>query len=397
MYFQDKLARLDPGKNEALDLGDAKAKLEMVRKGCCHPQLLDTTLRGQHQQNSGARPLDLIMVNKVEQAKNLCQDRQRDVLFYAFKAAGLVLLHAQCCVDESLYLFENKHKMEYLLNAYALYCVAWHCIQSNRGQSCLTGLAKVSTTKALSANDPTVSVLNELQLTWTSPIHNIRADGNEQSCDKLPRYQSPTIWAVLDVSTVPSLFKSLQDIVYSGVADETNFVKDASLINFCKSVLRFSHLKSIGHISMAVDFDQISRNLMCNDASDNQLRYYLLLLPRCMELKSAGVHGVLKEVCSFLIEFSSLLSDERLVCIAPEKDALRACMNPRSKSWQLQVTSFYAKSLLLRCDGKQISCSLFETDQWRSLLSWGESTEITCIVKVGMSESSIDVDSLQVS
>lgn len=52
---------------------DAKSKLELLRKGCCHPQVLDKRLASKQRSNAaasavviaGPRPLDEIMVAKV--------------------------------------------------------------------------------------------------------------------------------------------------------------------------------------------------------------------------------------------------------------------------------------------------------------------------------------------
>lgn len=52
---------------------DAKSKLELLRKGCCHPQVLDKSLASKQRSNAaastvvvaGPRPLDEIMVAKV--------------------------------------------------------------------------------------------------------------------------------------------------------------------------------------------------------------------------------------------------------------------------------------------------------------------------------------------
>ena len=92
------------------DLSAARAQLDMLRRGCCHPQVLDRTLAlhsggasstgaeaGARSVHIGvARPLDEVMVAKVEHTRLRCEEVQRELLFHLFAAAGATLLQAQC-------------------------------------------------------------------------------------------------------------------------------------------------------------------------------------------------------------------------------------------------------------------------------------------------------------
>ena len=92
------------------DISDAKAKLEVLRKGCCHPQVWDKDLarkkkhghgqgygqgQGQGQRNHVARPFGEIMVLKVEQSRLMCEEKQRELVFYLNSLAGVAVLQAQ--------------------------------------------------------------------------------------------------------------------------------------------------------------------------------------------------------------------------------------------------------------------------------------------------------------
>ena len=82
------------------DITDAKAKLEVLRKGCCHPQVWDKDLarkkkEGHRQHNHVARPFGEIMVLKVEQSRLICEERQRELVFNLNSLAGVAILQAQ--------------------------------------------------------------------------------------------------------------------------------------------------------------------------------------------------------------------------------------------------------------------------------------------------------------
>eukprot|EP01033_Poteriospumella_lacustris_P000231 gene231-153_t len=69
-----------------------KAKIELIRKACCHPRIFDPSL---HLGRAGASAsIDQVMIMKVEQTKVRCEEAQRDLLFYLFKLAGLRILQA---------------------------------------------------------------------------------------------------------------------------------------------------------------------------------------------------------------------------------------------------------------------------------------------------------------
>ena len=81
------------------DITDAKAKLEVLRKGCCHPQVWDKDMarkkkEGQRQHSHVARPFGEIMVLKVEQSRLMCEERQRELVFNLNSLAGVAILQA---------------------------------------------------------------------------------------------------------------------------------------------------------------------------------------------------------------------------------------------------------------------------------------------------------------
>jgi hypothetical protein len=161
-----------------LDLADAKARLELLRKGCCHPQVLDATLArhgrtgasGGHTHSrghrhpapnstagktaakaeaAGPRPLDEIMVAKVEQSRLQCEETQRGLLFHLFSMAGATALQAQCCLlslppyDASNAREAGDTACRHLARAHCTYRLALSLLQCNRASTALIGMAKI--------------------------------------------------------------------------------------------------------------------------------------------------------------------------------------------------------------------------------------------------------------
>ena len=82
------------------DIGDAKMKLEILRKGCCHPQVWDKDLSRRKGTGQGlvARPFDEIMILKVEQSRLACEERQRELVYHLNSLAGVAMLEAQLII-----------------------------------------------------------------------------------------------------------------------------------------------------------------------------------------------------------------------------------------------------------------------------------------------------------
>ena len=85
---------------EDSDIGDAKMKLEVLRKGCCHPQVWDKDLSRRKGTGQGlvARPFEEIMILKVEKSRLECEERQRELVFHLNSLAGVAVLQAQLLI-----------------------------------------------------------------------------------------------------------------------------------------------------------------------------------------------------------------------------------------------------------------------------------------------------------
>lgn len=85
---------------EDSDIGDAKMKLEVLRKGCCHPQVWDKDLSRRKGTGQGlvARPFEEIMILKVEKSRLGCEERQRELVYHLNSLAGVAVLQAQLLI-----------------------------------------------------------------------------------------------------------------------------------------------------------------------------------------------------------------------------------------------------------------------------------------------------------
>jgi hypothetical protein len=157
------------------DISDAKAKLEVLRKGCCHPQVWDKDLTRRKGQGM-ARPFEEIMILKVEQSRLACEEKQRELVFHLNSLAGVAMLQAQLLITEGAsYRREDRaidvdadggaflggvsspslrtenpaadlSAADYLRRAMRAFGSAYSCLERNRQTCPLLGLVRLSGT-----------------------------------------------------------------------------------------------------------------------------------------------------------------------------------------------------------------------------------------------------------
>jgi hypothetical protein len=157
------------------DISDAKAKLEVLRKGCCHPQVWDKDLARRKGQGM-ARPFDEIMILKVEHSRLACEEKQRELVFHLNSLAGVAMLQAQLQITEgAVYRMEDRamdvdvdggaflggvsspflrtgntaadlSAADYLRRAMRAFGSAYSCLERNRQTCPLLGLVRLSGT-----------------------------------------------------------------------------------------------------------------------------------------------------------------------------------------------------------------------------------------------------------
>lgn len=119
---------------------DAQGKLEVLRKGCCHPQILDPSLTGRRLrgdfQDRRPRPFKDIIILKVEQARLIVAEKQRSLLAHVCKFAGIQLLFAQLSMqrsDDNSMVDSDSNSKRHLKQALRAYLWCWELIHgSNR-------------------------------------------------------------------------------------------------------------------------------------------------------------------------------------------------------------------------------------------------------------------------
>lgn len=149
-------------------MADAKSRLDLLRRGCCHPQVLDRGLvvggsRGSNSRGNtstttaststtsviaGPRPLDELMIAKVEQSHLHCEELLRTLLFHLYSMAGAVALQAQCReldinMGSDISSGSSTDASSYLIQAYILYSLAVRLIQEFRHSVVVIGMMKV--------------------------------------------------------------------------------------------------------------------------------------------------------------------------------------------------------------------------------------------------------------
>lgn len=159
-------------------MSDAKAKLEVLRKGCCHPQVWDKDLARRKGQGM-ARPFEEIMILKVEHSRLACEEKQRELVFHLNSLAGVAMLQAQLLItEEAVYRRRDRvvdvdrgvilesafpspspppslslraahpaaelSAADYLRRAMRAFCSAYSCLERNRQTCPLLGLVRLS-------------------------------------------------------------------------------------------------------------------------------------------------------------------------------------------------------------------------------------------------------------
>lgn len=165
-----------------------KAKIELIRKACCHPRIFDPSL---HLGRAGASAsIDQVMIMKVEQTKVRCEEAQRDLLFYLFKLAGLRILQALHHRHEQL-----TPMQAFFASAAAIYHLALLTMQKHRLSTSSYALFQLVGDDAFDSSHLIVPCLSSLPLTWTHSHWQLSATKSINSATKLEE-NPPMTWHV---------------------------------------------------------------------------------------------------------------------------------------------------------------------------------------------------------
>eukprot|EP01032_Pedospumella_encystans_P008056 gene8056-9603_t len=391
-----------------LDTADAKAKLELLRKGCCHPQVLDRTLAKTRNTNhttssahsntvnsitAGPRPLDEIMVIKVEQTRLLCEEHQRGLLFHLFALAATAACQVQCgvlgvgeyasfphydtsssssnsngdantAVLTSLSAGGDTSPMHYLLRSFLAYTLALKIIRTNRQPTVLIAMCKIGGER-LYINDTCVTLYpggrklvphahDGLDVKWdlSDQFRIVSSD-----VTSTPIRSDSVVWlaapnapnGVVTSPALPVLFSALSSIT-APLQAQLMFANGRRLTDmvvtsdvqalYRKFYIQQLHLHNTNHYKL---FEHTSSS---SNTEHSSTKYEVLLFPACVELQvSTGLSDVYSNILSVNVP-------------APYTNGTTTTINDtvtpgiltsqRSKKYQLHVTSVQSHCLVLR-------------------------------------------------
>lgn len=161
---QDKLIKLLGAENSRINIDSINQSVESLRKGCCHPSCFDSiysnskSTKKKNNNNSVAhtvgggahgkipRPFSEIMILKIEQIKNVCEEKFRSLLFHSFTLVGsLLLMAAVANSSEYEHLYDDYSFTPASLRALALeiYSFILRLVERNQSIVKLTSLVKI--------------------------------------------------------------------------------------------------------------------------------------------------------------------------------------------------------------------------------------------------------------
>lgn len=155
-------------------IATARENLDLLRKGCCHPQVFDRSLnigrRGSNAQSKTPRPFGEIIILKVEQSRLNCEEKMRQLLFHLFTMAGVDLLSASIRASGSSYMTREECTF-YEVRALLIYVLAWNVVRNQYSSICpLVTLLKVSVSESEGDSQDLITS-HEIALHWKVDFH----------------------------------------------------------------------------------------------------------------------------------------------------------------------------------------------------------------------------------
>lgn len=376
-------------QGKAMDLSIGRAKLELLRKGCCHPQVFDKSLKSKgNMSQAGPRPLNEIMVMKVEQAKLSCEESQREQLFYLLTMAGIRLLQYQrLAVQDHNYpheqdtVIKNPNQLIFLLSAMKIYKYTLSLILAGRMSTSLIAMAQVQGDH-LQHSNTNMAINEHVHFEWSHSISNNSVSDN---CKSMSREQEG-IWQSLQVLLEEDIQLPTQCLQMVG----SNGLQSSYEVK-----LHFMHHKSIVSLNVInsnLSFDRIASDFKKLQDTNENYREIVYVFPAEATL-SAAVNGADMYLNTMKINFP--FPGHSLENINSE--SLQKNVH-KSKSWRLQISKFYDFVLVVRRTGD----SLNQFDyKWQQGIPVDHSSQvmnnsqIMLQASISMYESAVETDSLQ--
>jgi hypothetical protein len=438
-----------------LDLADAKSRLELLRKGCCHPQVLDATLarhgrtgasgsgHGSHRghkhlppnstagktaakaEAAGPRPLDEIMVAKVEQSRLQCEETQRGLLFHLFSTAGATALQAQCCLlslppyDASSAREAGDTACRHLVRAHCTYRLALSLLQCNRASTALVGMAKIHSEEgtrlmvvrsgvgpvSATVTGVRVPVAQEgLHLLWQVPCggdispaiqEEATAAGNT---DATGRSKATVQWRSADQHSLSAVPFDSENCVDDDVPPSAAGFGGQHLT----TRMTFNTSKRITGMtvsSAAPDYYGLHAHFHARAAPNGGDSYLVLLQPAVVALQVAvGASDTYVDVCTVQLPLSETAG--RGMDAAGIVRGDRGLH--RSKRWRVRVLSLHSHCCVVRHGpgphGRRMDCAWFpiaDLGAFRNSVASTTTTDTQLRLTVQLQETALDTDALQ--
>eukprot|EP01031_Cornospumella_fuschlensis_P031877 gene31877-38542_t len=386
--YDEKLSSIqqqlgEEGRSAGPDVGSLRYKLEVLRKGCCHPQLLDVRLRGQQTANSVSKPLDHIMVNKVEQARLRCEEIQRDVILYLHKIAGLVWLKAECSVQQSGNYLDGIDT-RYLLLVYAIYTFTWIYVTGNSASSHSLGLMKFSG-RDKSQQDYISALIGSFSLALCASNIIARASAEDNIEAEEPLASS------LPWHTFSSLsLSALKDFVRSATGDfKPEALNEVLLSSALACQIQFSHTKCLTSVNATLDINKLIAFLECEIEANSTC---LVLLPSNLVLRPQLINAIGEDFISCRVDNTLFDLSAHIYSSPTTSESIRLQL-PRCKTWHVSVNMAWGCALLFNKDIDGIIRGCIH-DFRRCPIS-GKGVEVKCFVTMDLCETAFNADDLQ--
>lgn len=392
-------------------LSIAQIKFEVLRKGCCHPQILDPTLGGGNRTSTSARSFHEIIALKVDHARLATESKLRDLLAHVFKLAGIHLLQVEVLQTEHaktgsvLGCRPDNHSLHYK-RALTAYMWAWQLIEVNRSKPCpLLAIAKAT-------QNTKILLCNSLNVSTTCETKDVVID-----VPILDSSRIPMCWQVDlkgDCTSCYAPNRETIDLQYPGLyyqlvfpnkrtilgAKVTNLIKKSRILEVigthlskCLSSNNAEPSSSNNFLKLLkdsmVDFKETSTSTTCDfQLTKGDQIVGVLMFPAEISLQTLnGNDHAMMNTCIGKVPLENGL-DEVVV---------ETSGNSRSRQWQLSVHSLHLKGLALICSNT--SSQSYQL-QWVNLIAaFNTCSNLTAfaVMEIELTESVLDVDIFQVS
>ena len=366
---------------------DINAKIMVLRKGCCHPQILDPALYSRHHnkgsREQGPRPFAEIMVLKVEQMRQKCEELQRNLLFQLFTMGGVALLQAE--IAES-----DKSHMG-LRRAMQVYSLSLQVLEKNRREVDVIGIAKI-TGDASFKKQVGMACLGTMLLEWHEPRLCIKSGASSMmSSSSSTHFTSSSSLLLLTEGVACGAHvdigfntgRRVLSVSIGGVSVHEYF--SLRNRNSSNSSSRRSSSSSGGSSS-----NNNNNNNNSSSSSNGTIGGTILVFPKeCELLASKSIGDTLSPVHRFSVPMPSL-SDLQAPNGPPSHSESIPLGSFRAKTWRLDIKRVHRTALLVTLNGSnELQCTIIDLEEHPNAVSQ------YMAISLNVQEALFDVDFMQ--